>query len=228
MNAALALRRTPGISVFSEPLARSVRMHRMPAWKIVLGHDRPLRITVADGRTVSGWGLLVPPGVVNSAVAHGGYTAAFIDPGHVRGEPTARVVDLGRRRTRLLRDELDALDGLRMPSSLADALTDDHSPTGRAVRTMTPTTSIDDLASTLGVSAQHARRLLREETGSTFTELRRWARLRESVMTLSSPRPSGIAEAAASGGFAYQAHLTRTCATMLGRTPGTLRTPRAS
>lgn len=227
MSAAPDIRRTPGVSVFSEPSARSVRTHRMPAWKIVLGHDRPLRVTTADGRTVSGWGLLVPPGVVNSAAAYGGYTAAFVDPGYLRGEPATRVVDLGRRRTRLLRDELDAFDEPRMPSSLADVLGEDRSPAGLAVRTMTPTTSIDDLASMLGVTAQHARRLLREETGSTFTELRRWVCLRESVMTLSS-RPSGIADAAASSGFADQAHLTRTCASMLGRTPGTLRTSRTS
>jgi len=213
-----SLTRVGGITVFSEPTARAVGVHAMPAWKLMLGRDAPLQVMVEHG-TEEGWALLVPPGLANSAVARGAYTAVLIDPGYARGESTDGVVDLGRRRARHLVEELDAGHWTGLPTGTNDVLTEDESFLGVVLRETTSATTIERLSSRLGVSRQHARRLIRVHTGCTFGEIVRWRRLCDAVLLL--PR-APIAVAASQTGFADQAHLTRTSSAMVGRTPGTL------
>ncbi|MFC7403787.1 helix-turn-helix transcriptional regulator [Georgenia alba] len=190
--------------------------------KVVVGRDAPVEVASPSG-IHAGWSLLVPPGLPNSATAHGAYSALFVDPGQAALERTDRVLDLGRRRGEWLLEELDAEAGghhraARIPAGLADVLGPDQHPVGAALRRMTSTTTIGDLAARLGVSPQHVRRMLREHAGTTFGAIMRWHRLREAIALL--PR-SPIARAGAESGFADQAHLTRTSTAMLGRTPGT-------
>src|SRR5690606_29892879 len=146
-----SLTRVGGITVFSEPTARAVGVHAMPAWKLMLGRDAPLQVMVEHG-TEEGWALLVPPGLANSAVARGAYTAVLIDPGYARGESTDGVVDLGRRRARHLVEELDAGHWTGLPTGTNDVLTEDESFLGVVLRETTSATTIERLSSRLGVS----------------------------------------------------------------------------
>ena len=187
----------------------------MPAWKLLLGRGEP-QSTTTDASTQVGWALLVPPGLMNTATAFGSYTAVFLDPGWFVGEAPDRVVDLGRRRAAAILDEIDSdPDSHRPPAALNGVLEPDGSELGAVIRSMADCARLDGIAAGLGVSPQQLRRLVRQHSGSTFSEIRRWARLTRAVEILQT---STIAAAAVDAGFADQAHLTRTSARMLGRT----------
>ncbi|MFJ5031068.1 helix-turn-helix domain-containing protein [Streptomyces sp. NPDC088560] len=73
-------------------------------------------------------------------------------------------------------------------------------------------------------SAARLRALVRRDVGIALAGLRRWGRLRAAIAGL----PAGPAAlAAATAGFADQAHLTRTARDFIGRTPASLRPAKA-
>ncbi len=78
------------------------------------------------------------------------------------------------------------------------------------------------LARLLQVSPYHLSRVFRRETGLTLTRYRN--RLRVSrALDLIEQGAGGLADVAATVGFADQAHLTRTMRAELGRTPAGVR-----
>ncbi|MER6075744.1 helix-turn-helix domain-containing protein [Streptomyces sp. NPDC001817] len=88
-----------------------------------------------------------------------------------------------------------------------------------------PDTPLASLADEVGLSAPRLRTLVRQDVGIALTRLRRWGRLRTAIANL----PAGSAAlAAATAGFADQAHLTRTARDFIGRTPASLRPNRSA
>ncbi|MFI0976032.1 helix-turn-helix domain-containing protein [Streptomyces sp. NPDC021093] len=81
--------------------------------------------------------------------------------------------------------------------------------------------SVSSIAHEVGLSAPRLRALVRQDVGVALSRLRRWGRLRTAIAALPD---STAALAAATAGFADQAHLTRTARDFIGRTPASLRT----
>ncbi|AKV03918.1 Transcriptional regulator, AraC family [Labilithrix luteola] len=81
------------------------------------------------------------------------------------------------------------------------------------------TVSLRSLASRLDLSPGHASTLFHAHVGISFRRWQLWRRLMRAIPYL---RPGGLAHAAQEAGFADQAHLSRTCARLLGYTPRTL------
>jgi AraC-like DNA-binding protein len=75
---------------------------------------------------------------------------------------------------------------------------------------------LDVLAAEIGMSPSRLRALVHDAVGAPLTQLRLWSRLGRALALL--PYTSAAA-AAATAGFADQAHLTRTARRFLGRTP---------
>ncbi|CAM5579322.1 hypothetical protein SALBM135S_02685 [Streptomyces alboniger] len=83
-----------------------------------------------------------------------------------------------------------------------------------------PDMPITSVADEVGLSAPRLRALVRQDMGITLARLRRWAWLRNAIAGLPD---STAALAAATAGFADQAHFTRTARDFIGRTPASLR-----
>ncbi|WP_344180049.1 helix-turn-helix domain-containing protein, partial [Streptomyces albidochromogenes] len=82
-----------------------------------------------------------------------------------------------------------------------------------------PDMPIASIAIKAGLSAPRLRALVGQDVGIALARLRRWGRLRTAIAHLPD---STAALAAATAGFADQAHLTRTARDFIGRTPASL------
>jgi methylphosphotriester-DNA--protein-cysteine methyltransferase len=78
---------------------------------------------------------------------------------------------------------------------------------------------IRGIAADVGLSPSRMRALVRASVGIPLVRLRRWSRLRAAIAGLPG---ESVAAAAASAGFADQAHLTRTARDLLGRAPASI------
>ncbi|MFD0385646.1 helix-turn-helix domain-containing protein [Streptomyces stramineus] len=83
-----------------------------------------------------------------------------------------------------------------------------------------PDLPITAIADEVGLSAPRLRALVRQDVGIALIRLRRWGRLATAIAELPE---STAALAAATAGFADQAHFTRTARDLIGRTPASLR-----
>ncbi|MGW7522602.1 helix-turn-helix domain-containing protein [Streptomyces sp. NPDC054783] len=223
----------PNGAMFAETGAFSVSVHRHPVWKVVLSPGGLVETRLPGKRPVTSAGVIVPPLLVHTAGASSSYTALFLDPWKL--PPDVGLIHLDRATVRRL---LAALDQNAEPGPDADlaaaaveltALTGPAQPLdprvahaiGESTRA-TPPAAIGSIAADVGLSATRLRALVRTSVGVPLVQLRTWARLRTAVATLPG---TTVAAAAASAGFADQAHLARTARSLLGRTPASMGQP---
>ncbi|MFE6913390.1 helix-turn-helix domain-containing protein [Streptomyces rubiginosohelvolus] len=223
----------PEATLFAESRPFRVARHRLPAWKAVLpigGHAQLLR---PGGPMVTAPGLIVPPQLDHSCAATSPYIALFIDPWLLPSRPGPISLDADEARR-----VLAALDTSNSGSpgtcvDLAAGYAELQSLTGRptpldprvahAIDLCTrrdPDLPIAHIAGEISLSAPRLRALVQQNLGIPLTRLRRWSRLRTAIADLPA---SNAALAAATAGFADQAHLTRTARDFIGRTPGSIR-----
>ncbi|GAA3088694.1 hypothetical protein GCM10010449_10560 [Streptomyces rectiviolaceus] len=220
--------------MFAESRPFRVAHHRLPAWKAVLpigGHAQLLQ----PGRPmVAAPGLIVPPQLAHSCAATSPYLALFIDPWLLPSCPEPIRLDAGEVRRLLAAlgttdsDGPGAGAGVDLTAGYTElrALTGRPSPldprVAHAVDLCTsrdPDLPITSISTEVGLSAPRLRALVRQDVGIALTRLRRWGRLRTAIGDLPD---STAALAAATAGFADQAHLTRTARDFIGRTPASL------
>ncbi|MFF8271385.1 helix-turn-helix domain-containing protein [Streptomyces sp. NPDC016562] len=223
----------PEATMFAESRPFRVAQHRLPAWKAVLpigGHAELLQ----PGRPlVAAPGLIVPPQLAHACEATSPYLALFIDswllpsrPGPIRlgtGEVRRLLAALGTPDSDGPGTCVDLAAGYTELQMLAGRPSPLDPRVARAVHLCTvhdPGMPITSVAVEVGLSAPRLRALARQDLGITLARLRRWGRLRTAINDLPD---STAALAAATAGFADQAHLTRTARDFIGRTPASLR-----
>ncbi|WP_239590296.1 helix-turn-helix domain-containing protein [Streptomyces aureoverticillatus] len=198
-------------------------------WKAVL----PLRGGVRVNGSV-GAGVLVPPQYAHTCATSTGFVAVFLDPWRLRADRSGPTWLDARGVRRLVEalGECGAADGFG-PGALCcelAALAGPPAPVDprvlHAVRGGPGALRLTEVAAEIGLSPTRLRALVRAEVGVPLGVLRRWRRLRTAVGALVDGG-GVIADAAAAAGFSDQAHLTRTARTLVGRTPASLRPPRA-
>ncbi|GGU95286.1 helix-turn-helix domain-containing protein [Kitasatospora aureofaciens] len=219
----------PTATMFAESGPFQVTRHRHPAWKVVLSLAGPIEVRHADG-VMASTGMIVPPQLVHTCATSSAYVALFLDPWKLRSASGPCRLDVAETQR-----VLDALG----PTSEASAHADLAAACAELTRLHGEAASLDPrlahavgeytrpdhdagieaVAAGVGISPSRLRALARDAVGIPLTRLRQWARLRVAVADL--PRET-VAAAAASAGFADQAHLTRTARRLTGRTPSSV------
>jgi AraC-like DNA-binding protein len=208
----------------------------VPDWRLLVARAGPV-VWRAAGRSQHAAALLVPPevrvdaAVVDAiAVLHFDACTFGLPPtplaGRVGVVPLFTIDDTVRELlwsigngAGLERLSIQVLDELRDTRVLPPASARDRR-VALGLDAAHVLGSITEAAATVGLSRARFRSLVREQVGSAPTRLRIWRRLR-CALALMDERD--LAEAAATAGFADQAHLTRTCTRFLGASPGRLR-----
>jgi AraC-like DNA-binding protein len=220
----------PAATMFAESGPFRVRRHQHPAWKIVLAPAGGAEVGYDGHRTVAASGVIVPPQLAHTCTVSSAYVALFLDPWALA--PGTGPVCLDETETRRVLAALGRPGpgaGLDAARAEITALTTAGAPldprVAQAVREITRTGStatIGMAAAQVGYSPPRLRTLVRDRVGIPLARLRLWARLRTAMAGL--PAESAAA-AAASAGFADQAHFTRTARTLTGRTPSEILRP---
>lgn len=220
-------------TMFAESRPFSVAQHRLPGWKIVLPLGGRAELLQRGRPMVSAAGLIVPPQLDHTCAATSSYVAMFIDswllpPG---SEPTR----LDATEVRRLLAALGAVhaDGPDTAVDLASAYIELRAHVGappaldpRVAHALLlcsspdPGSSVSAIAAEVGLSAPRLRALVRQGVGIPLARLRQWGRLRAALAELPA---ATVATAAATAGFADQAHLARTARNLTGRTPTSMR-----
>ncbi|WP_229848913.1 helix-turn-helix domain-containing protein [Streptomyces melanogenes] len=223
----------PEATMFAESRPFHVAQHRLPAWKAVLPIGGHAELLQPGGYLVAAPGLVVPPQLAHACAATSPYLALLIDSWRL--PPCPGPVQLSPGEVRRLLAALGTMDaeGPDIGADLGAGYAELRTLTGRpspldprvahAVDLCTlrdPDLSITCIAAEVGLSAPRLRALVRQDVGIALARLRRWGRLRTAIADL---RDSTAALAAATAGFADQAHLTRTARDFTGRTPASLK-----
>lgn len=103
----------------------------------------------------------------------------------------------------------------------------DDVPTAVWRRLASRSTSVDRLATDLGYSTRHLRRLVRDAFGSAPKRLAWVVRFHRTLLRLERDRASEIGVIALEHGYADQSHLARDVRAMAGTSPSRLRLQRA-
>ncbi|MFI1676254.1 helix-turn-helix domain-containing protein [Streptomyces sp. NPDC020607] len=223
--------------MFAESRPNQVTAHRLPAWKAVLSIGGHVQLRRAGRPVVAAPGLIVPPQLAHSCAATSPYVALFIDAWQLPPYPEPVQLDAGevRRLVAALgaRDSYGPDTGADLTATYVELRTLAGAPSAvdprvaRAIHLCTraePDAPIAAIGSEVGLSPPRLRALVQRDVGIPLARLRRWSRLRTAIADLPD---TTVAVAAATAGFADQAHLTRTARDFLGRTPASLRHPEA-
>lgn len=190
-------------------------VHRHAAFQIAIGGRGEVAVADAAGTLHRGPALVVAPMEPHSLQTSQDVLTYFIEPHCMFADGLRERHGTGITAAPELRDLSDEdvrPAGVR-PSSQLDP---------RLVQTLNALTdrsaSLPSLAADVGLSPQRLRALAREQLGMPLTRWRVWTRLRRAAEALQAGQ--SLADAAATAGFADQAHLTRQMREMMGLTPG--------
>ncbi|MEV2255423.1 helix-turn-helix domain-containing protein [Streptomyces sp. NPDC050147] len=223
----------PEATMFAETRPFRVAQHRLPAWKAVLPIGGHAELLQPGQPMVTAPGLMVPPQLAHTCAATSPYIALFIDSWLLPYRSAPIRLDAGEVRRLLAALGTTDSDGAGTCADLTAGYSELQALTGRprpldprvahAIHLCTsrdPDMPITSIAHEVGLSSPRLRALVREDVGIALARLRRWGRLRTAIADLPD---STAALAAATAGFADQAHLIRTAQDFLGRTPASLR-----
>ncbi|MFF3088222.1 helix-turn-helix domain-containing protein [Streptomyces nojiriensis] len=190
-------------------------VHRHAAFQVVLAPRGEAALAGPDGGVVRGAALLVPPMTAHRMLSAGDLLTIFVEPHSAladrlrgrcgSGSGIVAVPELYRL------DEAELGRAAALPSSGMDPRL------LAAAALLEGPVPMDLVAARVGLSPQRLRALARQQLGMPLARRRIWLKLRRSAEALGEGRSP--AEAAAAGGFADQAHLTRRMREMIGMTP---------
>ncbi|WP_327674463.1 helix-turn-helix domain-containing protein [Kitasatospora sp. NBC_00458] len=203
-----------GYACFQGRATADGSLHRHAAFQIAIAVRGEVTVVDAHGTRHRAAALVVPPMVRHRMLAVPQLRTFFVDPhcafaDRLRdrcGDGVTEAHELRHLRESDLRNAggrpSDRLDP-RLSAAL-DLL---------AVRSL----PMPDLAARVGLSPQRLRALARQELGMPLARWRIWRRLARAADALCEGQ--SLAEAASTGGFADQAHLSRQMREMIGLTP---------
>ncbi|WP_328792182.1 MULTISPECIES: helix-turn-helix domain-containing protein [unclassified Streptomyces] len=196
-------------------------VHRHAAFQLVLAPRGEAALVGADGGVVRGAALLVPPMTPHRMLSAGDLLTVFVEPhsalaDRLRGQcgsGSGIVVVPELRRL----DEAELGRAAALPSTGLDPRLLAAAALLEGWEGQEEPVPMELVAARVGLSPQRLRALARQQLGMPLARRRIWLKLRRSAEALGEGRSP--AEAAAAGGFADQAHLTRRMREMIGMTP---------
>ncbi|MFD7909664.1 helix-turn-helix domain-containing protein [Streptomyces sp. NPDC059752] len=202
-------------------------VHRHAAFQLVLAPRGEAALVGADGGVVRGAALLVPPMTPHRMLSAGDLLTVFVEPhsaladrlrGRCGSGPGIVAVPELRRLDEAELGRAAALPSTGLDPRLLAAAALLEGREGREGQEGQEGPVLMELvAARVGLSPQRLRALARQQLGMPLARRRIWLKLRRSAEALGEGRSP--AEAAAAGGFADQAHLTRRMREMIGMTP---------
>ena len=201
-----------GYAAYRGP-AIDVAAHRHAAFQVAIAVHGAVAIVDAAGICHRGAALVVAPMARHRMLEGTDLLTFFVDP-------HCAFADRLRERHG---------DGVTAAPELRDLTTTDLGPAAGPSRALDPRivaamdavsapgATMPGVAARVGLSPQRLRALARKQVGMPLLRWRAWVRLRVAAEALRDGR--SIADAAITGGFADQAHLTRWMREMMGLTP---------
>lgn len=195
-------------------------LHAHPALQITLAQSGRVSIVGPDGKSVSDRAILVRSGVRHRLEPHPDVQVLLVEPQTplarylLSATPDAPVCAVPSRLAHVLVHGPEAflpeLEPRRLDPALERAL--------QALRQVEDGVDVAGAARLAGVSVSRLRAIARAELGAPLAAWLVWRKLDRACAALT--RGGRLADAAARGGFADQAHLTRTMRRVFGVTPG--------
>ncbi|MET9693583.1 helix-turn-helix domain-containing protein [Streptomyces sp. NPDC006514] len=195
-------------------------VHRHAAFQLVLAPRGEAVLAGADGNVVRGAALLVPPMTAHRMLSAGDLLTVFVEPhsalaDRLRGRCGSGSGIVAVPELRRL-DEAELGRAAALPSTGLDPRLLAAAALMEGWEGEAEPVPMELVAARVGLSPQRLRALARQQLGMPLAR-RIWLKLRRSAEALGEGRSP--AEAAAAGGFADQAHLTRRMREMIGMTP---------
>jgi AraC-like DNA-binding protein len=192
--------------------AIDVSAHRHAAFQVAIAVGGAVAIVDAAGTCHRGAALVVAPMARHRMLAGTDLLTFFVDP---HGAFADRLREHGGDGV-VAADELRGLTEAELHPALPSRALDPRLVAAMDAVTA-PGASMSDVAARVGLSPPRLRALARAQLGLPLPRWRAWVRLRVAAEALRDGR--SIADAAITGGFADQAHLTRWMREMMGLTP---------
>jgi len=200
-----------GYAAYRGP-AIDVAAHRHAAFQVAIAVHGAVAVVDASGTCHRDTALVVAPMARHRMLEGTDLLTFFIDPHCAFADRLRERHGDGVTAAPELRDLTEAELRPAGPSRALDP---------RIVTAMdavsAPGATMPDVAARVGLSPQRLRALARAQVGMPLLRWRAWVRLRVAAEALRDGRT--IADAAITGGFADQAHLTRWMREMMGLTP---------
>ncbi|MEV6344776.1 helix-turn-helix domain-containing protein [Actinoplanes sp. NPDC051851] len=210
MSAAVSFSVGAGYAVYRGPSGDG-RLHSHAAFQIAVAVRGEVAMLDAEGAEHRAGVLLVPPMVRHRLLPASALRTMYV-------EPHSALADLLRRRCagRLVAaPELRDLGEAELDRGFSAAL-DPRLLAALAILRERPV-AMPALAAEVGLSAPRLRALAHAQLGMPLTRWRAWSGLHRAAEALRAGE--SLAGAAATAGFADQAHLTRRMREMIGLTP---------
>ena len=202
--------------------------HAHAALQVTLGVDRDVAMIIAAGTRIAGRGLVARAGAVHRMEPGKDVVVLLCDPTSAAASPLqafCRTEDIA---------ELPRAVTSRLPVTVPLAnLLDDFARSTPAIDPRLERAlafldaeggrRIEAAARHCGLSPARLRAIAAAQLGVPLTRWQNWRMLRRAGLALSEG--ASLADAAHAGGFADQAHFSRTMRSMTGLTPGSAREP---
>lgn len=203
------------------------RLHAHAALQLCFAQESLAVLVTADGLSMSGRALLVRPGALHRLEAMGQVTLLLVEPqsplGQTLLDASARdeiqPLDAGLTEALCLEGALENLVSNLRPS-FEDAQTHIDPRLAAALDYLDRAplqAAVSGAAKHCGLSESRLRALAGACLGVALSKWLVWRKMRTAALALAAG--SSLADAAFAGGFADQAHFTRTMGKMIGITP---------
>jgi AraC-like DNA-binding protein len=209
--------------------ASSNSFHAHAAIQLTISDIGPVRVWQRDQSAVTSAGVCVAPSVVHRLEANGKVTLIFIEPQSaiaqdlLRGQAKSAVFALSPSILEAvdIRGPLaSCLSRLSFSSTRADSLDVRLATALQFLEADRSPNAIANAAKSVNLSDSRLRVLARKQLGTQLSTWLMWRKLERAGKELEAG--ATLAQAAHAGGFADQAHFTRTTRKLFGITPKTL------